>query len=81
METPVYGMKIAQDKKDHFVGSLYMSVILIPIFNLWGFFSVVLILAGKELIWDKLLKKGTAEWMDFVWGLIPAVVVLIIKNI
>ena len=38
---------------------------------LLAFPLTVLVGAGKELIWDKWLKKGTPEWKDFysgVWG-------------
>ena len=80
-------MKIGQDKKLHFAISTFISIVFMGIADVlnvpvwYGFFSVVLILAGKEIVYDKLLKKGTPEWMDFVAGLIPAVIILILELI
>lgn len=80
-------MKIAQDKKLHFVVSTFISIVIIGIadilnISVWlGFSLVVLILALKEIVYDKLMGKGTPEWMDFVYGLIPAVLILILALI
>ena len=77
-------MGIAQDKKLHFALSTFISIVLMGIADItnisvwWGFFTVLLILASKELIWDWAMKKGTPEWMDFVAGLIPAIIILTI---
>ena len=77
-------MNIAQDKKLHFALSTFISIVCmgaadITNISVWyGFFAVVLILTSKEIIWDWAMKKGTPEWMDFVAGLIPAIIILII---
>jgi len=78
-------MNIPQDKKLHFALSTFISIVcmgaadIINISVWWGFFAVVLIIASKELIWDWALGKGTPEWMDFVYGLVPAVIILILE--
>ena len=77
-------MNIGQDKKLHFALSTFISIVCmgaadITNISVWyGFLAVVLILAWKELIYDYAMKKGTPEWMDFVAGLIPAIIILII---
>ncbi|MDC1301488.1 hypothetical protein N8Y76_01940, partial [Flavobacteriaceae bacterium] len=78
-------MKIGQDKKLHFALSTFISIVFMGIADItnisvwYGFFAVVLILAGKELIWDWALGKGTPDWMDFVFGLVPAIFILLIS--
>ena len=78
-------MNIGQDKKLHFALSTFISIVCmgaadITNISVWyGFFAVVLILASKELIWDWALGKGTPEWMDFVYGLVPAIIILILE--
>ena len=78
-------MNIPQDKKLHFALSTFISIVcmgaadIINISVWYGFFAVVLIIASKELIWDWALGKGTPEWMDFIYGLVPAVIILILE--
>ena len=78
-------MKIGQDKKLHFALSTFISIVFIGIAEIlnvsiwWGFLAVVLILAGKEIVYDKLLKKGTPDWMDFIFGLVPSIFILLIS--
>ena len=78
-------MKIPQDKKLHFAISTFISIVCMgaaDVMNIsvwYGFFAVVLILAWKEIVYDKWMGKGTPEWMDFVAGLIPAVIILILE--
>ena len=80
-------MNIPQDKKLHFALSTFISIVcmgaadIINISVWWGFLAVVLILASKELIWDWALGKGTPEWMDFLFGLVPAIAILILELI
>ena len=78
-------MKIGQDKYLHFAVSTSISIVCmgaadITNISVWyGFFAVVLILAWKEIVYDKWMGKGTPELMDFVAGLIPAVAILILE--
>ena len=78
-------MKIGQDKKLHFAISTFLSIVFIGIADItnisvwYGFFAVVLVLASKEIIWDYALGKGTPELMDFIYGLVPAIFILVIS--
>jgi len=80
-------MKIGQDKYLHFAISTSISIVCMgaaEILNtsVWyGFLLVVFILAWKEIVYDKFLGNGTPEWMDFIAGLIPAVIILILTLI
>jgi len=74
-------MKIAKDKKLHFMVSLCLSIVFINLFNYFGFLIVVFILAWKEIVYDKFLGNGTPEWMDFVAGLIPAIIILLLHQL
>ncbi|MDI9367551.1 MAG: hypothetical protein QM445_04280 [Thermotogota bacterium] len=58
---------MSKDKILHFVAgigvTLFFSIILSPI---WGVLFGIAFGIGKELIWDKWLKKGTPELLDFL---------------
>lgn len=46
---------------------------------LTGLISTVVIGSGKELIYDKLLKRGVPSWPDFwntMWGLLVGLIIL-----
>ena len=73
------------DKLKHFIAALLIAIVVIGASHLWfplqwnwdmglGFFVAFLLIVGKELVWDKLLKMGTPELMDFFWGFVGAVV-------
>ena len=56
-----------QDGLAHILASLVLCTVLGVFLPLWA--AVIIALAVgiiKELVWDKLLKKGTAEWRDMV---------------
>jgi hypothetical protein len=69
------------DKLKHFLYGTVISFVLININPYYGFGLAVLIFGAKEIIYDKLMKKGNCEFMDFVYGLIPAILLLITKTI
>ena len=71
--------EIAKDKLEHFFLATFISFILINLFLYYGFIIAILIFAGKEIIYDKIMGKGKAELMDFVYGAIPAILILITK--
>jgi len=56
-----------KDKKLHIYAGLSLALtvglLLCPFL---GLVTAVVIGAGKEIIWDYLLKKGTPEWWDFI---------------
>lgn len=72
-------MNIPIDKLKHFLVGAILGFIFINI-NIWGgFIFVVIVLAGKEIIWDWKFKKGNPELMDFIYGVIPTIMFLITK--
>jgi len=74
---------IADDKKDHvllgmffgyplqILGLIFDLITGIPIFFLIGTLIALLIVGGKEVIWDWILGKGNPEWWDFIASAIP----------
>lgn len=59
---------IARDKQLHFIGGAIIALALITWLGPWWSLAIVaLIGAGKELLHDWLLGRGTVEFLDFVW--------------
>jgi hypothetical protein len=78
-------MKIQKDKLWHFLVAmgiawavLIASHIWFPLHYNWDYGLAFIVALGataaKELIWDKWLKLGTPQLMDFFWGFVGAVV-------
>jgi len=42
---------------------------------------VAAIAAAKELVWDKAMGKGNCEMADFIYTVVPSVMMLVIKSI
>ena len=59
-----------QDYVKHFIAGL--AIVLIFSFNpFWGLILANIIGIAKEVVWDKILGKGTFEWEDMAytsWG-------------
>ena len=72
---------IPQDKLLHFFYGTIISFLSVLIFGLKGLWITVIIAASKELIYDKLMKKGNCEIMDFIFTCIPCIMFLIIYYI
>ncbi len=72
---------IPHDKLLHFLYGTLISFPLIFFFNITGFIISITIFATKEIIHDKILKRGNPEVMDFLYSLIPAILFLIMKLI
>jgi hypothetical protein len=70
---------IAHDKLLHFFVATFVSFALINLFLYYGFVVCLLGFAGKEIIYDKIMKKGKPEILDFVYGAVPAILILITK--
>ena len=70
---------IPVDKLLHFFYATIISAVLINIDTWVGFVLANLIFIGKELIYDKWMKKGTPEILDYVFGFVPSVLILITK--
>tara|TARA_R110002072_G_scaffold2785_4_gene22118 strand:+ start:756 stop:1046 length:291 start_codon:yes stop_codon:yes gene_type:complete len=74
---------IADDKKDdvllgmsigyplQILGLILDLITGMPIFFLIGTLIALLIVGGKEVIWDWILGKGNPEWWDFIASAIP----------
>ena len=71
---------MAYDKKIHFIGSFAVCYALSLILITWQAALITLALgAAKELVYDKLMGKGTPEWLDFAAdaaGVIIAVLIV-----
>lgn len=72
-------LNIAKDKFLHFLVGTILSLLLIPIFNLPGLIVVAIVAGGKE-IYDLVSGKGTPEFMDFVWTIIPGLIIFFLCN-
>ena len=70
---------IPTDKLLHFFVGFVLSAILIPLFDWVGLLIVFFIAASKEVFFDHYLEKGKFEVADFVWTVIPAAIIYIIK--
>ncbi len=58
---------MARDKWMHLLAGLSLSLAAGILWgSLAGLATALIIGAAKELIWDLWLKKGTAEWWDFI---------------
>ena len=73
---------IGKDKLTHFFSASLLLFVLLLLFNDTVAISVVLLTAAsKELINDKLLKKGNPEVLDFVYSALPCLLYVINTNI
>ena len=70
-----------RDKLLHFIYGTFISFFLIALFSEIGFLISIVIFLAKEIIYDKLMKKGTPEINDFVYSTIPAILFIIMKNL
>jgi len=71
--------KIPKDKLLHFFYGTILSFVFTIVFGIKGLWFVVLIAAAKELIYDWYMKKGNAEFNDFVFTCMPVIMFLILK--
>lgn len=56
-----------QDGLTHILVSLVLCAVLGAFLPLWAAVLITLAIGiAKELVWDKWLKKGTAEWKDII---------------
>ena len=72
------------DKTKHFIATAAITLAVLAIFAviqhpyMWGWDKAVALLAGctaalgKELVWDKMLGKGTPDFYDFLAGVCGA---------
>lgn len=73
---------IGKDKLAHFFSaSLLLFVLLLFLNDAIAISVVLLTAASKELINDKLLKKGNPETLDFIYSSLPCLFYIINTNI
>ncbi len=72
--------KIEHDKLLHFFYGTLISFPLILFFGNIGFLISLVIFAAKEIVYDKIMAKGNADIMDFLYSALPAIMFLILKN-
>lgn len=65
--------------KHFFVGFFLFTVTGFVFSENIAFFFVFLIGLGKEIIWDHYLKKGTFDVWDFVYTVLPATILILLK--
>ncbi len=71
----VNGMRI--DGMQHLlIGLIMLDTLKYFIPMVWAAVITLAIMVGKELIYDKLLKQGTAEWHDVFWGIVGMILAL-----
>ena len=71
---------IAIDKKDHILLGIIIGFPLVLFFGAIGGLIALALVGAKELILDKLLKKGNAEWWDFIASAIPIIMFMILNK-
>jgi hypothetical protein len=66
--------KIPKDKLAHFFGgSVLFTISMLFFTDLQSTVITVLIAAAKEVIWDGLMRKGTVDFKDFVFSVMPVI--------
>lgn len=64
-----------------FIFILAIALLWNPKYIFLSLILVIIIGAGKELIWDKLLKKGTPEWQDLYFDTFGGLAAMILGYI
>lgn len=78
---PFKRLGVPYDKYLHFIGGLLASIAANAAIDYADGNSAVLgtlsssgFWAGKEIVYDKWMKKGTPDWWDWLWSTIGAIV-------
>jgi len=75
MEIP---FNFKEDKWKHIVVG-FMFMWFPVLFGFYGYLVAIAIALGKEVVYDKILKKGTFDWLDFAYSMIfPTIAFLIV---
>ena len=73
---------IPKDKLQHFfLGFLHLVVFSLFLSDYEAIAATMLAAAFKEVIWDDVMQRGNPDRMDFLWGIFPCALYLIIKLI
>lgn len=57
----------SKDKLTHLYFGVLIYAIIAFLSPLFAIIMVYIVAAGKELMYDKLMRKGVVELLDFVW--------------
>ena len=68
---------IQKDKLLHFFWGAILSFILILFLGKIGIIIAFIILAIKELYYDKYLGRGCCEWADYFYTIAPTIMLVI----
>lgn len=71
----------AHDKLKHFFVGFFLFAICFYFFE--GYIALCItatIALAKEIIWDGVMKKGTPEVRDWIYSLLPGLVIVLIEN-
>lgn len=69
---------IPQDKANHFIyGFLVFFLANLFLSGLFSFLAVCVIASLKEIVYDKPTQKGTSDYKDFIWTVLPSILLLI----
>jgi|TARA_B110000908_G_C10035970_1_gene349564 hypothetical protein len=73
--------KVPNDKLLHFFYGTILSFVGFLLIGDGALVVVAAIAAAKELVWDKAMSKGNCDVKDFVYTVVPAIMMLIIKSL
>ena len=73
--------KVPNDKLLHFFYGTILSFVGFILLGDGALVVVAAMAAAKELVWDKVMKKGNCEMADFIYTVVPAIMMLIIKSL
>ncbi|MDM1502254.1 hypothetical protein HX071_08555 [Myroides marinus] len=72
--------KISKDKLLHFFVGFFIYIVASVFLPNWiALLIVILIAAGKELIYDKKFNKGTPELLDFIFSILPGIILVLLS--
>lgn len=70
------------DKLKHFfVGFFLFAGLSVFMENHLALCITAIVAVLKEIVWDGLMKKGTPEVRDIVYGVLPGLVIAMIENL
>ena len=73
--------KVPNDKLLHFFYGTILSFVGFLLIGDGVLVIVAAIAAAKELVWDKALGKGNCELADFIYTTVPAIMMLVVKQL
>lgn len=65
--------KIPKDKLLHFFYGTIIGFPIVLFFGIYGVFIMFFIALVKEVVIDIIYQRGMYEWLDIVYGVVPAI--------